>query len=122
MTGINNQNTKQFGKIGSYIRNKYGIKTHYCTDTNVRPAITETLNNLSVSGNADSKILTGTNAIYRICPGEEIIIPGAGYNAEDLTTIVTNFITRDTFEIKDKLLLSVENVNPKTTASTWVEI
>lgn len=54
--------------------------------------------------------------------GEEIKITGAGSGGSDLTTIITNFINRDTFEIKDNLSANISSVNPSVTAGTWTSI
>lgn len=122
MFGIINQNTTQIGKKGNFVKDEYGFIKYYCTDTVVRPAKTGTETNVSISGNSDTKVVTGNNALYHLTEGEEIIIPGAGLAGTDLTTVITEFVSKNTFKIKDTILLSFENVNPKTNAGTWIEI
>lgn len=75
MTGNITSSSRQIGKKGNYVKNEYGFITHYCTDTVIRPALTETLSNLSLSGSSDTKIVNGTNALQYLCIGEEITIP-----------------------------------------------
>lgn len=122
MNGIISAGSNQIGKIGNYAKNQYGLITHYCTDTVIRPAKTETLTTVSLTGQQNTNVLTGNNALYYLCPGEEITIPGAGENGADLTTIIIEFVSKTTFKIKDTLVSSVNGVNPLTTASTWVTV
>lgn len=122
MSGTISGSTNQIGKKGNYAKNEYGIITYYCTDAVVRPAKTETLSSISLSGTASSKTVTGTNAMYYLTEGEEITLVGAGSGGVDLTTTIAEFINRDTFTVKDTILTTFTNQNPKTTAGTWTAV
>lgn len=121
MSGSLNNGT-QIGKKGNYVKNEYGIITHYCTDNEIHPATTTTENNVSLTGEVNTKEFSSNNAIYYLTEGEQITIPGAGINGTDLTTIITEFLSRDTFKIKDTISTSISSINPNVTAGTWVEV
>lgn len=122
MNGVIGSGTTQIGRIGCYAKNEYGLVTHYCTDTVIRPAKTETLTSVSLSGTSSTNEITGTNSIYYLTEGEEITLQGAGAGGTDLTTVITEFINRDTFKVADTIQTSFSNQNPKTTAGTWVSL
>ena len=122
MNGIVNANTNQIGKIGNYAKNSYGIITHYATNSVIRPAKTETLTSISLSGDSNSNIVSGSNALYYLTEGEEIILQGAGTGGADMTTQIIEFINKDTFRVKDTIITSFSNSNPKTNAGTWVAV
>ena len=122
MSGAISSGTNQIGKKGNFVKNEYGIITHYCTDTVIHPAKTEILSSVSLTGVVDTNVVTGTNALYYLTEGEEITLQGAGLGGVDLTTIITEFIGRDSFKVKDTILTSFTNQNPKTTAGTWVVV
>lgn len=122
MSGSISSGTIQMGKLGNYVKNQYEIITHYCIDTVIRPSATGNISSVSLSGTNGTKILTGTNASYYLTEGEEITIPGANTGGTDLTTVITKFINRNTFEIADEIETTVSSVTPSGTASTWVEV
>ena len=122
MTGAIGTNTTQIGQKGNFVKDEYGFVKYYCTDTVIHPAKTGSETNVALSGSSDTKIVTGNNAMYHLVEGEEITIPGAGLAGGDLTTVITEFINKNTFKIKDTILLSFENVNPSFTAGTWIEV
>jgi hypothetical protein len=122
MNGTVNSTTNQIGKIGNYAKNVYGLITHYATNAVIRPAKTETLTSVSLSGNADSDIITGTNSLYYLTEGEEVILQGAGTAGVDLLTEIVEFINKDTFRVKDIVLTSFTNQNPKTNAGSWESV
>ena len=122
MSGNISSGTNQIGKRGNYVKNMYGIITYYSTDTVIRPAKTETLSSVSLSGTISTNIVTGTNALYYLTEGEEITLQGAGTGGADLTTVITEFISRDSFKVKDTILTTFSNQYPKTTAGTWTSV
>ena len=122
MSGTIGSGTNQIGKKGNYVKNEYGIITYYCTDSDIHPAKTETLASVSLTGTANNNEVTGTNAMYYLTEGEQITLQGAGAGGTDLTTTITEFINRDKFKVKDTILTSFSNQNPKTTAGTWVAV
>lgn len=121
-SGEINQYTDQIGRGGNYVYNNFQIPTHYCTDENVHPATSGNISNVSVTGTSGTNELTSNNAIYYLAPNEEITISGAGESGADLTTVITDFITKHKFKVKDNISTSVENATVSATAGTWVAI
>jgi len=121
-SGEINQYTDQIGRAGNYAYNNYQIPTYYCTDENVHPATSGNISNVSVTGTSGTNELTSNNAIYYLAPNEEITISGAGESGADLTTVITDFITKHKFKVKDNISTSVENATVSATAGTWVAI
>lgn len=122
MNGTINESSNQIGKIGCFAKDTYGFIKYYCTDTVVRPAKTTTNTSVSLSATAGTNIVTGSNALYYLTEGEEIILQGAGSGGVDLTTTITEFLYRDKFKVKDNIQTTITNSNPKSTASTWVQV
>lgn len=122
MNGLYSANGTQIGKKGNFIKDEYGFIKYYCTDSVIRQGKAETITNLALSGTSDTNVVTGTNALYYLTEGEEITITGAGTGGEDLTTTITEFITKNTFKIKDLIVTSFSEINPVMAAGTWEQV
>jgi hypothetical protein len=121
-TGLINQYTTEKGKIGNYIMNQYGVRTHYCTDTVIKAKTSNSITSTDLSGESGTNIVNGNNSMYYFTENEEITIPGAGIEGADLTTTITKFIDVNKFEIADNISTSFSNVNGITSAGTWIQI
>ena len=110
--------TNRLGCHGIYSIDQNDRILMYCTDDVIR-SIAET-SSAKATGTAGSNIIESTNAIAYLCPGQEIVIAGAGADSNDLTTVIQNFIGKNKFTIKDNLVASVTGADISTTASTWV--
>lgn len=122
MNGTIGSGSSQIGKKGNFVKNEYGLVTHYCSDALIHPASTGTISSVSLSGTSSTNEVTGNNSMYYLTEGEEITLVGAGAGGTDLTTTITEFINRDTFKVKDTILTTFTNQNPKATAGTWVAV
>lgn len=109
------------GREGIYVKNKYGIITHYNTDLYLRSTARTT--SVEVSAVSGTKTITSSKSVlFDVGIGEEIVIEGAGISGADLQTVVVEYINANSFVIKDEISTSISGVFLKTLDSTWVEV
>lgn len=120
LIGSNNTTSaRRLGCKGIYSRNDDGLIYMHCTDAKIR-SVDETTD-VKATADVNDKIITSSvSAINSLCPGQEIVIAGAGTAGADLTTCVGEFISLYKFTIDDPIKTAITNADVSTTASTWV--
>ena len=108
----------RLGCHGIYSIDQNDLILMHCTDDVIR-SIAET-STATATGLVGTNVIESENALAYLCPGQEIVIAGAGADSGDLTTIIKNFIGKNKFTIADDLVASVTNATISTTDSTWV--
>ncbi len=118
LSGVYVANSCLVGKIGDLLLNTYGLAIRYCTDNILRLYKTPSI---TVSGLEGTNVITGSNLSFYVGEGLEIILP-IGENGENVTTMITKIIDKNTFEIKDTIITNISGVTPTFTQGTWTSV